>query len=183
MIVFKKTVSFRSMGVDLSTSATGVVVLEESGVAVPKLVLQDELKSKKTGFQKYRELCEALLATIHLYEPDRLVLEGYSLNMKNSSSVIPLVEIGGILRFLMNLDGIKWYDPRATELKKFVCGTGNANKDQVMMQTFKRWGFEAPTNNIADAYVLACMGLAHANRLPSITLEMRKVVGNLKVCS
>jgi crossover junction endodeoxyribonuclease RuvC len=81
----------------------------------------------------------------------------------------------------MKLDGLKWYDPRATELKKFVCGKGTANKEQVMLQVFKRWGYEAATNNMADGYGLACMGLAQAGRLPGITLDMQKITGALSI--
>ena len=49
----------------------------------------------------------------------------------------------------------------------------------VMMSVLKRWGFESATNNIADAYVLAAMGLGHANRLPGMTEDQRKIVGKL----
>jgi hypothetical protein len=42
---------------------------------------------------------------------------------------------------------------------------------------------ESKTNNTADAYVLACMGLAHANRLKGVTLDQRTIVGNVKLNS
>ena len=69
------------------------------------------------------------MQTVQDDKPDRIVMEGYSLNMKHASSVIPLVELGGLLRFMLHLDGFKWYDPRATEVKKFVTGKGNSPKD------------------------------------------------------
>lgn len=45
---------------------------------------------------------------------------------------------------------------------KFVTGAGNASKDQIMMSVYKHWGFEAKTNNIADAIGLAMFGLGCA---------------------
>ena len=116
-------------------------------------------------------------------QPDRIVLEGYSLNMKNASSVVPLVELGGLMRFMLHLDGHVWYDPRATEVKKFATGKGNSPKEVVMMHVLKRWGHESKTNNTADAYVCAAMGLAHANRLAGVTLDMRALAGAMKANS
>jgi crossover junction endodeoxyribonuclease RuvC len=66
-------------------------------------------------------------------------------------------------------------------LKQFVTGKGTSPKELVMMNVFKRWGYEAATNNLADAYTLAAMGLAHANRLRGLTEAQRKIVGGLKI--
>jgi len=115
--------------------------------------------------------------------PSKIVIEGYSLNMKNASSVIPLVELGGLMRFMMQIEGMTWYDPRATEIKKFATGKGGSPKEVVMMNVFKRWEYESKTNNIADAYVCAAMGLAQANRLQGITLDMMAIAGQMKATS
>lgn len=167
-----------SLGIDLSASATGLVMLRENGTPHPELLLEWEVKSEKlTGMERAKSVITEVLELIHSERPDKIVLEGYSLNTRNASSIIPLVEIGGLLRFMMYLDGLAWFDPRASEVKKFATGKGNTPKDQVMMWVLKRWGHTSKTNNTADAYVLAAMGLAHANRLPGITMEMRKVIG------
>ena len=36
----------------------------------------------------------------------------------------------------------------------------DSTKDQIMMRILKHWEHESKTNNTADAYGLACMGLA-----------------------
>lgn len=170
-----------SMGIDLSTSATGIVILRENGEAIPETLLYDELAVKNlTGMLRAQEMVLQIMTIIHDRKPDRIVVEGYSLNTKNASSIIPLVEIGALLRFMLMIDGLEWFDPRASEVKKFATGKGNTPKDQVMMWVLKRWDFTSPSNNVADAYVLAAMGLAQANRLPGITKEMRALVGALK---
>lgn len=174
----------RAIGIDPSTSATGIVVLDASASGPPTLVSEDTiLPGKLLGMDRARHIVTCIMEAIELAAPDRIVVEGYSLNMKNASSVVPLVELGGLLRFMMYLDGLKWLDPRATELKKFVIGNGNGNKDQVQMWVLKRWGHTSKNNNTADAYGLACMGLAHANKLSSVTLAMRSQVGSLKMRS
>jgi crossover junction endodeoxyribonuclease RuvC len=109
-----------------------------------------------------------------------IVIEGYSLNMKNASSVVPLVEVGCAVRLMLYLDGLTWFDPRAPEVKKFATGKGNAPKDVVMMHVLKRWGHESKTNNTADAYVCAAMGLAASDQLPGTNAEMRAVAEKMK---
>lgn len=184
-IKLKGSARLTSLGVDPSTTATGLVLLRESGTRVPDVVKAWEIKptGSTNGLERAINITTSIMEIIQEYHPDKIVVEGFSLNTKNASSIIPLVELGTLIRFSMKLDGLKWYDPRATELKKFVCGKGTANKEQVMLQVFKRWGFEAPTNNLADGYGLACMGLAQAGRLPGITLDMQKITGAMAIRS
>jgi crossover junction endodeoxyribonuclease RuvC len=119
------------------------------------------------------------METIHEMQPDVIVIEGYSLHTGHASSIVPIVELGGVLRLMMMLDGLTWLDPRATALKKFVTGKGTAQKDQMMMWVLKRWGHMSISNNTADAYGLACMGLASVNRLHGITKEMLAIAAQL----
>ena len=168
-----------SLGLDMSATASGVVLLGENGTATPDLLIEQEITPKTTGMIRAREVVTTVMELVHAFKPDRIVVEGYSLG-KNMNSTIPLVEIGGLLRFMLHLDGLSWFDPRASEVKKFATGKGNSPKDVVMMWVLKRWSYTSPTNNIADAYVLAAMGLAQANRLPGITKEMRALAGSMQ---
>lgn len=172
-----------SLGLDLSATASGIVLLQETKTPHPKLLFATEIKPKAgiIGMERVQLIALSVMEIIHEHKPSKIVVEGYSLNMKNSSSVVPLVEIGGVVRLMLFLDGFTWLDPRATELKKFVTGKGNAPKEVIMMAVLKRWGYESPTNNIADGYGLACMGLAQSNRLPGATLDMRKIAGGMAV--
>lgn len=173
----------KSLGLDLSTNATGLVVLEPSETKIPVLIEERTLKPtpELIGFDKYRETAGIVMETIHHHKPDRIVVEGYSLNTKNTSSLVPLVEIGGLIRFLMNIDELQWLDPRASELKKFVTGKGNTPKSHMMMHVLKRWGHQSKDDNTADAYGCACIGLLHAGKLAGSTLDQRSIVGALKL--
>lgn len=169
-----------SLGIDPSPTATGLVMLRENGTPHPETLWEHEIGTKGLdGMNRTKFIVTEIMTAIHDRKPDKIVVEGYSLNAKNVSSLVPLIELGGLLRFMLQLDGFKWYDPRASEVKKFATGKGNTPKDKVMMFVLKRWAFEAATNNTADAYVMAAMGLAQANRLPGITLDMRKIAGNM----
>jgi crossover junction endodeoxyribonuclease RuvC len=173
-----------SLGIDLSTSATGLVLLESNGTKVPALRHEQCLAYPKLkGIERNKAICTSIMTLIHKHHPEKIVLEGYSLNMRKASSVIPLVEIGGLVRFLMHIDGLEWYDPTAPEVKKFATGKGNATKEVVMMWVLKRWEHTSIDNNTADAYVCAAMGLSINNLLPGMTMDMRAITGKLAVKS
>jgi Holliday junction resolvasome RuvABC endonuclease subunit len=174
--------SFLSLGLDLSPSATGVVLLAApEAAAVPQVLVEREIKVKGlAGQARYAAIVTEIMIAIHKWSPGRVVLEGYGLNLKNASSVIPLVELGGLMRFMLHLDGFSWLEPTPSEVKKFVTGSGAAPKDQVMMHVLKRWGHVSLTNNTADAYACAAIGLAHAEQPVGATKEMRAIAGKLK---
>ena len=52
---------------------------------------------------------------------------------------------------------------------------------QVMMEVLKRWGHESKTNNTADAYGLAALGLATKAKLGKLTLPQQAVLAALKI--
>jgi Holliday junction resolvasome RuvABC endonuclease subunit len=51
-------------------------------------------------------------------------------------------------------------------LKKYAAGKGNAKKQEMLMQIYKRWGIEFNNDNAADSYALA--RLASGNALGAI---------------
>lgn len=54
-------------------------------------------------------------------------------------------------------------------LKKFAAGKGNAKKQEMLLQIFKRWGIEFNDDNAADAYALA--RLASGKGINSVEIE------------
>ena len=168
-----------ALGIDPSVSATGIVHLR-GGLSV-ELLLEKDIKppTKLKGISRQLYIVTEIMTLIHMHLPDVIVVEGYSLNMRNASSVVPLVELGGLLRAMMYLDGLKWNDPRAPELKKFVTGKGNSPKSEMMMHVLKRWGHTSKSDNTADAYGLACMGLCTLGQLPNPTKPMLEIAGAL----
>lgn len=55
-------------------------------------------------------------------------------------------------------------------LKKYATGKGNAKKQEMMLQIYKRWGVELNDDNAADAYALARLAAG------SHTTEIEKAV-------
>ena len=89
----------------------------------------------------------------------QICLEGYANGAKYGR------EASGETRATILLALVGWYglnDPTAYpsivspgELKKFVTGNGNAKKELMLLEVYKRWGLSLTDHNLADAYGLA----------------------------
>ena len=144
----------RVMGLDLSLTSTGMVVLKSDGTA-ESMALTSEFKDAV----RLAELREKVRVAIQLYRPKLVVIEGYSFGSR--TAVAGLAELGGVVKCeLFEMQQPFIVVPPA-RLKKFACGRGNAKKDEIRLAVYKRWGFEAPTTDEVDAYVLARIGLAY----------------------
>lgn len=55
-------------------------------------------------------------------------------------------------------------------LKKFASGKGNAKKQEMLLQVYKRWGMEFNNDNAADSYALARLsaGIFHGKGINSV---------------
>lgn len=165
------------LGIDPGAGTTALILTEDGRDKLPLKAI--EIKIKKgdgPGIARAEIIGERLTEAIQEWEPDVCVIEGYAYNKK--FGMVANVEVGTLLRYayrdwwwLRNRepegpDG-EWSCPRVpfyvaspTQLKKFATGRGNAPKDQVSMFVYKRWGFESPTEHIADAYALSQLGAA-----------------------
>lgn len=91
-----------------------------------------------------------------------IAIEGYSYGSKFKRE--EMGELGALLRVALG----KIYSPDLISVvapgsvKKFATGSGHAKKDQVMLSVYKKWGYEAASNDVADAYTLA--RIAHARQ-------------------
>ena len=142
------------IGIDVSTK-TGVVVLSED----PKFFFCTELENKKLkGFDRVLWFKGAIGKLLETYKPDVAIIEDYG--YANAFTLVPLVEIGTSIRMACYERNISIVCVPPTSLKSYVANSGSAKKEMMLLETFRRWGFEAATNNIADAYGLAKVGQA-----------------------
>jgi crossover junction endodeoxyribonuclease RuvC len=165
----------KTLGLDVSTR-TGCVVLEEQ-FGPPRLLYEAEWQAPKDvkGEERWSWMAEQLIGALDTHHPHHIVLEGYSFGHL-ASQVITAVEIGTVLRYFMRQKGYAYDICSPSTLKKFVTGKGNTPKDMIMMHVLKRWGHESLTNNTADAYGLACVGLALKGRMPNLTVPQKEAL-------
>ena len=159
----------KCLGVDPSTK-TGLVLFDFSATDC-KVACEVTAPKKYQGLARAEYLATRVLE--HAQSADMVVIEGLSYASKFVSAV--QVEIAIIIRYVLFFHGVKWVDVPPTSLKKFVTGKGNAKKELIMMEVYKRWQFESKTNNIADAYSLAMFGGALAGLLDMPKANMAAV--------
>jgi len=167
-----------TIGLDLSLTSTGVVVLD-NGV-VRKLVDGTyeraarpgamTLSSKHRGVERLidlsNQLGEAIGQFINMetaawvFGFPLAVIEGYSMGSR-SGQAFSIGEWGGVARVRLRQMGISYIVVPPSTLKKFTTGKGNAQKDEMRLHVYKKWGFEHKANDVVDAYALARFGEAY----------------------
>ena len=153
-----KTTNRRSIGLDLSLTKTGVVVLEKD-----KILYKEIIKSTPTGDRPLDEVIRiAMIAgevskVVETYNPEVAVIENLAFLARGTS----LTQLAG-LSYMVRLDlvtrGIPFVLVAPTSLKKFVTGSGKCEKDHMILEAYKKFGVEGIDNNVADALFLAQIG-------------------------
>jgi len=149
------------IGIDASLSNTGIIVLDEND----NIREQVTIKTVKSD-EDAKRLCDFYFEfhdfVFRYFIDNGMVLyaiEDYSYMVKNSKSLISLGEQGGLIRLILYMSGykVRKYSPSA--LKKFITGKGNANKDLILKEVYKKYGVDFDDHNLADAYVIAKLRL------------------------
>lgn len=186
------------VGIDPSLTGTGIIVLR-NGELGKALTTKNE--PKLGTIERVRRIYEQInnvienLSTCYVnayigdkrmirWEPPSLiVIEGFSYGSKGRG-VFDIAYLGWRIREELERyrteDDIPWLEVSPSQVKQFATGKGNANKEIVLQQVYKRWGVELTDNNQADAYVLAQIGRAYLGEADDLTDFQQKVVRTLK---
>lgn len=146
------------IGIDPSLTGTGIVVLDEQGNVLDKDLISTKASHKiedrlQTIWNRLKYIIWDFAGKPVPYCD--IAVEGLSFGSK-SASMLELAGLHYLIRYMIDREfcGVRHVVPPQT-LKKFVCGKGNVKKEQMLLQTYKRWGLEFQDNNICDAYCLA----------------------------
>ena len=158
----------------LSKNTPTVIGIDQSltGFALTALSLNDSsehmtwvYKSPYFGIERLADIRTWLTDHLdYLYEQGNDIknaaMEGTVLQ---SPAALVLGELSAIVRmvffdyFSSGLDDDLRYPLKVPPmtLKKFAAGKGNAKKQEMLLQIYKRWGMEFSDDNAADSYALA----------------------------
>jgi crossover junction endodeoxyribonuclease RuvC len=152
------------VGIDPSFSGTAIVVLNREG----KIVSQKEISTSKTQSQYdieeriYRIGSEVLDVMMSLEK----VFVTYIEEISFGSSGADASQLGA-LNYHIRVNLLHYHYPfytvPPTTLKKFISGNGQAKKNLMLKEVYKRWGVDFNSDNLADAYSLARMALDNYN--------------------
>ena len=156
---------------DLSLTATGYA----------KLVLQQNLltngliqpRHKENGVDRLNTILTRLAPFV---SSDALViLEGFSF-ASNGSYAREIAGLGWLVRWWLYKRGVPYLEIAPAQLKKFVTGKGNADKDLMLKEVLKRFAIDLDNHNVADAVGLLYIGLALIGKWQPTTDQQRAVV-------
>ncbi|MFS0822149.1 hypothetical protein [Bacillus sp. 1P02SD] len=148
----------RFVGIDPSTK-TGFVALDEHGN-----VLRAKELTGTGDKDPYRMATLIDEVMDYVQSGDFIVIEGFGFA---SQQAIQLGGIGWGIRMGLLRRNHSYSEASPSQLKKFASGKGNTKKDELAVHIYKHFGFEHPSDNVRDAYVLAqiarCLKLGMEN--------------------
>jgi crossover junction endodeoxyribonuclease RuvC len=158
------------MGLDLSLTGSGVVVLDGAGPPV----VAETLSNKLRGMERLGSLRDRIGALVSAWRPALICIEGYNRGAKNGREEAG--ELSGVVRLMLHRNGFKYVLASPGQVKKFATGKGVAEKSLMMMTVFKKWGFEPKTDDEADAMSLAKIAYALQGGQPVMTAYEMEVI-------
>jgi Holliday junction resolvasome RuvABC endonuclease subunit len=172
------------VGLDLSLTATGLVVLaENAGIAVETTLTSDPAKSTS---ERISQLWRGIVSMWPLTSPFDMshvalwVIEGYAFGVRNGLALSG--EVGGVIKYHLWQQGQKMLIVPPDKLKKFTAGPGQGNckKEIMLKEVYRQWKYDTSDNNRADAYALARIGLGYLGWDIELHAYQREIIEELR---
>lgn len=174
-------------GLDISLCSTGICILDGT-----QLVSQELVKSKPLGDSYHDETLRLIdimtritsLGTEfakRLKDIDLVVVEGLAFAVRHTTSVMQLAALHYGLRMALEMEGKNTVIVAPPTVKKFGTGKGNAKKEEMMLEVYKRYGFSFSSNDLADAFILSMIGKNLLEESKDLTKPQKEVIETLKV--
>lgn len=159
---------------DLSLAATGWAAVQQTSppvvgkvlraLGVPQIVF-GTLSTKLKGMDRLdwiRTEVYKLAKPADLVIFEELAFAAHDTNHERAGLAM-------LIRHLLWKKGIRYVLVSPSTLKKFVTGSGKAEKSLIIKEVFKRWNHDAKNDNEADAIGLLYMGMMLTEGLPGAT--------------
>lgn len=146
------------LGIDPSFTGTGVIFLDDTDTPTQLLI---KTPAQEPIYDRARTIITAIDQLIGQGALDIVAIEGFA--YASPQHAHQMGYLGYRIReyFARHWPGVPIIEPSPNQVKKFATGKGVGEKDIVIKEVYKRWGFDTNNNNIADAYVLARIGEAY----------------------
>jgi crossover junction endodeoxyribonuclease RuvC len=163
----------RYVGIDPSTK-TGLVVLENDGTICFEVELYPEIEEEP---QRFMNLAEQVITYLGKQGDFVICIEGFSYGSKGQG-VSTQYGIGWLIRAELIRNRYSYTEVSPSAVKKFATGKGNEKKENMVLPIYKHWGFEHPSDNVRDAYVLAqiAKGINGVNKMTKYQTDVIKKI-------
>lgn len=167
-------------GVDLSLLRPGICTgssVKDFRCSSPKM---PDGKKFTHPILRYRAISN--LVASFLKRETIIAMEDYAYGA--SGKTFAIAENGGIFKYRMICEyGIPHqniYLVSTHHLKMFATGKGNATKDIILKEVFKRYGFDTSSNDEADAYILWRIAMALKWADPDVTKYQKGILDKIR---
>ena len=159
------------VGIDFSLTSPGVAIQEgHEGVTVEAIKTQKAIVPQKQT-HRLNSISNAVIKPIvpflqsHYIKDTYIFLEDYAYG--GMGKTFAIAECVGMLKHKLLIGyGLPYKNlflASIPHVKMFACGKGNAKKDTIIKEVYKRWKFDTNSNDKADAFVLMQMCYAYFN--------------------
>lgn len=166
------------IGLDLSLTGTGVCVLSNDGHDLTTIKSKPTGKSHKEELERIRGIVDEVAEAIDGVA-DLVAIEGLAFMARNTSALVQLSGLNYLIRNRLYDLGVGFVIIPPTMLKKFATGKGNAQKDHVMLEVYKKYGLTILDNNQADAFILAQIALSVVDSGRELKKYEKEVINSL----
>jgi Holliday junction resolvasome RuvABC endonuclease subunit len=149
----------RIIGLDLSAESTGVALPGDSTltIAAPKKAGKGK-RMVGDDLHRLNHIATAVEDILALHAVNLAVIEDYAPGIR-SAAAHRLAEIGGVVRLACYRAGVPVALVNVMHLKQYATGSGKAEKRDMAIEAYKRFGLEFPNSDETDAFWLRAMGL------------------------
>lgn len=150
-----------SIGIDQSLTGFAVTFLQ---VSDPTQFVTYVYKSPYNGVQRLKDISEWLMEKFESFRDHHILDIAMEGTVLASQSALVLGELSATVKLTI-WDYFADYDKQPhlqtplqippMTLKKYAAGKGNAKKQEMLLQIYKRWSIEFNDDNAADSYALA----------------------------
>jgi len=143
-----------SIGIDQSYSGFAITAIDKDGNYYTEVK-----KIDGTGVERLHKARAFMLGFLDRYVVGSVAIEGYAFGSQMANMA---GELGGMIRLAL-FDAYRFANQAAalplvvppTSLKKYITGKGRVDKNQILLNVYKKWGVEFNNDNAADSYGLA----------------------------
>lgn len=117
--------------------------------------------------QRFSNIAHYYIGILNSFDVSDVAIEGYSMGSR-TGAICDISECGGILRYVLHSNGIKFTEYAPSNIKKYATGKGNAKKEALHDSFLEETGIDFrplfqpraknignPLSDIIDSYFIA----------------------------
>lgn len=166
-------------GLDPSTK-TGLCVVGQGDGKGPCLYNAEEVpvSAQLSGLPRAAAIAQYVIRPMVYWDVKLVAIEGQVV-FKGAATLV-LAEIQTLIRHMLWKHAVTWVEVTPSQLKKFTTGKGVAPKDVMRLESYKRWDFEHPSDNVVDAHALATVAAALSGLWSPTCKAQEEVLAKIK---